>query len=85
MNWDELQEKFTKINEENPDGLKAIVKEFGSLKNLAFGILEAVLSDVHKYGTICAYFGDAKSAHRVADAGLLYRKLVTLKEEFNKL
>lgn len=86
MTWDEFNEKFNKIAEtsERPDIMRLILNEFGEWENLAFGILEMILYDRMKYGSICHSFGDKDAGHRAADAQLLSRKLEEFKKEFTE-
>ena len=53
MNWDEFNEKFRRIEEKyGPEIRKDICAEFGSWRDLAFGILEMKLYDMVKYSDI---------------------------------
>lgn len=84
MTWDEFDEKFKKIAEasDRPDIMRLILNEFGEWEHLAFGILEMILYDRMKYGSISHSYGNKEAGHRAADAQLLLRKVEELKEEF---
>lgn len=86
MTWDEFNEKFDKIakTSERPDIMRLILDEFGEWEHLAFGILEMILYDRMKYGSICHSYGDKEAGHRVADAQLISRRIEELKKEFRQ-
>lgn len=86
MNWDELDDKFNRIDEATKANVRpAIVAEFGGLTELAFGILESFLDDRVKYSDIsfnCT--GEKQYAHDITNACYLGRKLEEFKNEFNR-
>lgn len=82
MTWDELNSKLEKIGDEKR---KLLIQEFGSMQNLAFGILESLLFDCTKYSSICLSFGDREAGYRMADAQILSQKLSEVKKEFERM
>ena len=84
MNWDEFDKKFRKIEEKyGPEIRKDICAEFGSWRDLAFGILEMKLYDMTKYSDLChALTLDAKDAMCFARGMNLTKKLEAFKSDY---
>lgn len=87
MTWDEFNAKFNKIaDQSDPDVRKIICEEFGSWRELAFGILEMELWDAMKYSDLChALAHDKDSAIRHGTAKYLSNKLADFKKEYSSL
>jgi hypothetical protein len=86
MTFDELLQKFRNIEQKCDDQfLKEIKEEFGSLEDLAFGILESILHDRSKYSYLCFVMTDeGEYAIGNGKANKLLKKLAEFKKEFKK-